>query len=174
MRKKSSLAHTFISYQTSETLQVGTHILQYLYLIYIYTSITKARITHLSFCFFISLLPDVSGGRGDGPTRETISILRGLKRGNCCSFSTLNPGRVPCLRFWQEAQLQFLCFLSINLVVDRSKTKIPRQIWLKWSEGQLLQFFGSNEDQYINICKINGGLVFTHQHTHTGFMNKYV
>lgn len=107
------------------------------------------------------------GEGGMGPTRETISILRGFPRGNCCSFSTLNPGRVPCLRFWQEAQLQFWCFLSIIMVVDRSKTKIPRQIWLKWSEGQLLQCFGSNEDQYINICKINGGLVFTHQHTHT-------
>ena len=64
VRKKSSLAHTFISYQTSETLQVGTHILQYLYLIYIYTSITKARITHLSFLFLYQSFAWCIRGKG--------------------------------------------------------------------------------------------------------------
>ena len=135
--------------------------------LYIYTSITKARITHLSFCFFISLLPDVSGGRGDGPTRETISILRG-KMGQLLQFFDLESrsSALPQILARSSASV-FVFFIHHNGRGNSSKTKIPRQIWLKWSEGQLLQCFGSNEDQYINICKINGGLVFTHQHTHT-------
>ena len=77
--------------------------------------------------------------------------------------------QVECLAsdFGKKLSFSFCVFFPQFGRGNSSKTKIPRQIWLKWSEGQLLQFFGSNEDQYINICKINGGLVFTHQHTHT-------